>query len=123
MFATDLFKGKKILITGGGTGLGRGMAERLLGLGAEIAICGRRKSVCDATAEEMMKAHGGIVKSYGVDIRDAGAVDAMVEEIFHGGGVHLARQQRRRQFYRPHRGSLPTRLRRDRQHRHARNVL
>ena len=85
MFQAGLFKGKKIFVTGGGTGLGRGMAERLLGLGAEIAICGRRKSVCDATAEEMMKAHGGIVKSYGVDIRDAGAVDAMVEEIFHEG--------------------------------------
>ena len=50
MFANDLFKDKKILITGGGTGLGRGMAERLLGLGAEIAICGRRKGVCEATA-------------------------------------------------------------------------
>ncbi|HKI16211.1 MAG TPA: SDR family oxidoreductase, partial [Roseiarcus sp.] len=40
------------------------------------------KSVCDATAEELMRAHGGRVASYGVDIRDAAAVDAMVEEIF-----------------------------------------
>ncbi|MGO9421042.1 SDR family oxidoreductase [Roseiarcus sp.] len=85
MFATDLFKGKKILITGGGTGLGRGIAERLLGLGAEIAICGRRRGVCEATADELMKAHGGVVKAYGVDIRDAAAVDAMVEEIFRDG--------------------------------------
>ena len=85
MFEAGLFKGKKILVTGGGTGLGRGMAERLLGLGAEIAICGRRRSVCEATAEELMKTHGGVVKSYGVDIRDAAAVEAMVEEIFRDG--------------------------------------
>jgi NAD(P)-dependent dehydrogenase (short-subunit alcohol dehydrogenase family) len=82
MFANGLFAGKKILVTGGGTGLGRAMAERFLDLGAEIAICGRRKGVCDATAQELMKAHGGRVASYGVDIRDAAAVEAMVEEIF-----------------------------------------
>src|SRR5271168_5299679 len=82
MFVDGLFAGKKILVTGGGTGLGKAMAERFLSLGAEIAICGRRKGVCDATAAELMKAHGGRVQSYGVDIRDAAAVDAMVEEIF-----------------------------------------
>ena len=46
MFQDGLFKGKKILVTGGGTGLGRGMAQRLLILGAEIAICGRRARAC-----------------------------------------------------------------------------
>ncbi len=85
MFSKDLFAGKKILVTGGGTGLGKAVAERLLGLGGEIAICGRRKGVCDATADELMKAHGGTVKAYGVDIRDAAAVDAMIEEIFRQG--------------------------------------
>ena len=85
MFSQGLFAGKKVLVTGGGTGLGKGVAERLLGLGAEIAICGRRKGVCDATAEALMKAHGGTVKAYGVDIRDAAAVDAMVEAIFQDG--------------------------------------
>ena len=38
MFVDSLFKGKQILVTGGGTGLGRAVAERFLGLGAEIAI-------------------------------------------------------------------------------------
>ena len=63
MFASNLFAGKKILVTGGGTGLGKAMAERFLELGAEIAICGRRKSVCDATAAELMKAHGGAFRA------------------------------------------------------------
>jgi NAD(P)-dependent dehydrogenase (short-subunit alcohol dehydrogenase family) len=82
MFTPKLLAGKHILITGGGTGLGRGMAEQFLRLGADISICGRRKGVCDATAEALMKEHGGTVASYGVDIRNAQAVDDMIGEIF-----------------------------------------
>jgi len=85
MFKDHLFAGKRILVTGGGTGLGKAMAERFLTLGAEIFICGRRKSVCDETAAELMKQHGGAVHTYGVDIRDSAAVDAMVEDIFKSG--------------------------------------
>jgi NAD(P)-dependent dehydrogenase (short-subunit alcohol dehydrogenase family) len=85
MFKDGLFRGKRILVTGGGTGLGKGMAERFLELGADIFICGRRKSVCEATAAELTAKHGGSVKAYGVDIRDAAAVDAMVEDIFRFG--------------------------------------
>jgi len=85
MFKDGLFSGKRILVTGGGTGLGKAMSERFLSLGAEIFICGRRKQVCEATADELMKAQGGKVHAFGVDIRDAGAVDAMVEEIFASG--------------------------------------
>src|SRR5438874_8217039 len=82
MFTDGLFRGKRILVTGGGTGLGKGMAEKFLALGAEVIICGRRKSVCEETAAELMEKHGGKVESYGIDIRDAAAVDAMVEDIF-----------------------------------------
>jgi len=82
MFKDHLFAGKKILVTGGGTGLGKAMADRFLSLGAEVVICGRRKSVCEETAAELMKRHGGSVRAHGVDIRDAAAVDAMIEEIF-----------------------------------------
>src|SRR5206468_9215102 len=82
MFKDGLFSGKRILVTGGGTGLGKAMSERFLTLGAEIFICGRRKQVCEATADELMKAHGGKIHAFGVDIRDAAAVDAMAEEIF-----------------------------------------
>jgi NAD(P)-dependent dehydrogenase (short-subunit alcohol dehydrogenase family) len=85
VFKDGLFRGKRILVTGGGTGLGKAMTERFLELGAEVVICGRRKSVCEATAAELMERHGGSVRSYGVDIRDAAAVDAMVEDIFAAG--------------------------------------
>jgi NAD(P)-dependent dehydrogenase (short-subunit alcohol dehydrogenase family) len=85
MYKDGLLTGKRILVTGGGTGLGRSMTERFLQLGAELYICGRRKSVCDRTAEELMAARGGSVKTYGVDIRDASAVEDMVESIFKEG--------------------------------------
>jgi len=85
MFKDGLFRGKRILITGGGSGLGKGMAEGFLMLGAEVIICGRRRSVCEATAAELMARHGGSVTAYGVDIRDAAAVDAMVADIVRSG--------------------------------------
>ncbi len=50
MFQEGPFRGKKMLITGGGTGLGRAIAERLLGLGSEIAICRRRRGSDDGGA-------------------------------------------------------------------------
>lgn len=85
MFEPGLMKGKRILVTGGGTGLGRAMCEKFLQLGADLAICGRRKQVLDEAAAEMTAAHGGSVQTFGLDIRDAQAVDAMVDEIFAGG--------------------------------------
>ena len=45
MFRENLLAGKRVLVTGGGTGLGRAMGERFLELGASLVICGRdRKS-------------------------------------------------------------------------------
>ena len=85
MFTPNLLSGRKILVTGGGTGLGRAMSERFLQLGAEVHICGRRKGVCDETATELMDAHGGRVVSHGLDIRDAAGVDNMIETIFQDG--------------------------------------
>ncbi len=87
MFQKDLMKGQRILVTGGGTGLGKVMAEEFLKLGSDIVICGRRKGVLDDTARELMDAHGGTVAAYAVDIRVAEAVDEMVEEIFTAGGL------------------------------------
>jgi NAD(P)-dependent dehydrogenase (short-subunit alcohol dehydrogenase family) len=82
MFNDQLLAGRRILVTGGGTGLGKSMAARFLQLGAEVHICGRRKIVCDETATELMDLHGGRVVSHGVDIRNAMAVDEMIEAIW-----------------------------------------
>ena len=82
MFNDQLLAGRRILVTGGGTGLGKSMAARFLQLGAEVHICGRRKIVCDETATELMGEYGGRVISHGVDIRNALAVDEMIEQIW-----------------------------------------
>ena len=86
MFKPGLFKGKRILVTGGGTGLGREMADKYLELGADIYICGRRKEVLDQTAKELTQMRGGSVKTRAVDIRDPEAVDKMIEWIWNDGG-------------------------------------
>jgi NAD(P)-dependent dehydrogenase (short-subunit alcohol dehydrogenase family) len=85
MFNDQLLAGRRILVTGGGTGLGKGMAAKFLQLGAEVHICGRRKIVCDETATELMSEYGGRVVSHGVDIRNAMAVDEMIEQIWTAG--------------------------------------
>ena len=82
MFKPDLLKGKRILITGGGTGIGKEIAARYVELGAEVWICGRRGGVLEQTAREL----GGTVKTHVIDIRDAAAVDAMVQRIWDESG-------------------------------------
>jgi len=86
MFKPDLLQGKRILVTGGGTGLGREIAEKYLELGASLYLCGRRKQVLDETAAALIAKHGGAVKTHAVDIRDAAAVDAMAQWIWDDGG-------------------------------------
>jgi NAD(P)-dependent dehydrogenase (short-subunit alcohol dehydrogenase family) len=85
MFHKDLLKGKRILVTGGGSGLGQAMATRYLELGAEIYICGRRKSVLEESAKKMMDEHGGSVKSLSCDIKVPEAIEDMVDEIWSEG--------------------------------------
>ncbi len=88
MYQSDLMQGQRILVTGGGSGLGRAMAERFLSLGADVAICGRRKAVCDETAQtwrsQFPKAR---IDTFGVDIRIAQAVEDMVEALWSSGGL------------------------------------
>ena len=86
MFKDGLLKGKRILITGGGTGLGKEIAAKYLEFGAELWICGRRGPTLDAAARSLMERHGGSVRTHAVDIRDAQAVDAMVQRIWDEAG-------------------------------------
>jgi len=87
MFDPQLMRGQRILVTGGGTGLGQAMAERFLGLGADVAICGRRKQVCDATAESWRTQFPEArIDTFGVDIRDAQSVEEMVDALWRDGG-------------------------------------
>src|ERR1700738_4601387 len=87
MFSENLLNGRSVLVTGGGTGLGKSMAARFLELGAEVHICGRRKIVCDETATELIDLPGGRGTSHGVDIRNPLAVEEMIETIFREGGL------------------------------------
>ena len=82
MFKDDLMLGERILVTGGGTGLGKEMAEGFLKLGAEVHICGRRGGVCEETAAELMDKHGGKVVAHAWDIRVAEAITEMNDKIW-----------------------------------------
>ena len=82
MFKEDLLKGKRILVTGGGSGLGKEMSRYFLKYGAEVLICGRRVGVLEETAKELMDEQGGSVKCYGLDIRGPQDVDNVINEIF-----------------------------------------
>ena len=91
MLRDNLFKGSHVLVTGGGTGLGRMMAERLLTLGASVEIWGRRGPVLEKTAAEMNAAHPGRAFWRTVDIKDPAAVDEAVDAMWAAGrpATHL----------------------------------
>src|SRR5690349_8345822 len=88
MFDPQLMTGQRILVTGCGTGLGQAMAEQFLRLGADVAICGRRKQVCDETAAAWRKQFPKArIDTFGVDIRIADAVEEMVDALWQSGGL------------------------------------
>jgi NAD(P)-dependent dehydrogenase (short-subunit alcohol dehydrogenase family) len=82
MFEKNLLQAKRILITGGGTGLGKAAAQRFLELGAEVYICGRRQEVLAAAEQELRQSTGGQIHSHPCDVRDPAAVEQMIEKIW-----------------------------------------
>jgi NAD(P)-dependent dehydrogenase (short-subunit alcohol dehydrogenase family) len=87
MFREGLLKGKRILVTGGGTGLGEVMSEAYAQLGATVYICGRRASVLEETAKKLSDKTRSAVKPIACDIRVSEAVDDMVGQIWADGGA------------------------------------
>jgi NAD(P)-dependent dehydrogenase (short-subunit alcohol dehydrogenase family) len=83
LYAADALAGKRILITGGGTGLGKGVALHLAQHGAQVHLWGRRPEVLEAAAAEINGKVGTRRAHFqAVDIRKAEAVDAAVGEIW-----------------------------------------
>ncbi|MDE2596619.1 MAG: SDR family oxidoreductase [Sphingomonadales bacterium] len=82
IFREDVLAAKSVLVTGGGSGLGKEIARALAVHGATVHICGRRQALLDETAGEIAAATGGRVLAHACDIRDADAVDAMIDAIW-----------------------------------------
>ena len=82
IFSDDALAGKAVLVTGGGGGLGREIARALAALGATVHVCGRREALLEETAALIATATGARAGIHVCDIRDADAVDAMIETIW-----------------------------------------
>jgi NAD(P)-dependent dehydrogenase (short-subunit alcohol dehydrogenase family) len=82
MFEKGLLAGKRVLVTGGGSGLGAAMGRRFVGLGAELLICGRRLELLEATAAQMRNDPGGKVTAIRCDIRDGAEVEAVMDAVW-----------------------------------------
>lgn len=79
MFTQDTLKGKSVLITGGGSGLGLAMAKKIAQVGGNVAICGRTEDkLMKAVSEIQVQAAPGVkVLHYVVDVRDYEGVSKM----------------------------------------------
>lgn len=89
MFQSNLLRDKRILITGGGTGLGKGMAHRFLELGATVYICGRRQHVLSETENELSRAAPKRIRSFPCDVRDLARVEEMIDSIWKDGPLDI----------------------------------
>ena len=82
MLRADALNGRVIVITGGGTGLGRSMAQAFLELGAQVCITSRKQEVLEKTATELRQATGGDVLPFVCDVRKPLEVDALVVAVY-----------------------------------------
>ncbi|MDO9550966.1 MULTISPECIES: SDR family oxidoreductase [Rhodonellum] len=89
MLKEGALKGKTILVTGGGTGLGKSMGSYFLKLGANLVITSRKLDVLQATAKEMEAESGGKVLALACDVREIDQVEKMwADANAHFGQVH-----------------------------------
>ena len=79
MLKPDALKGKTILITGGGTGLGRSIGKYVLELGANLVICSRKIEVISQTARELEAETGGKVLAVACDVRKYEEVENVIK--------------------------------------------
>lgn len=82
VFSKEVLAGKRILITGGGTGLGKGVAAFFAAHGAKVHLWGRRGAVLEEAAAEINAQHGQSVFYQSVDIRDPAQIDAAMDAIY-----------------------------------------
>jgi NAD(P)-dependent dehydrogenase (short-subunit alcohol dehydrogenase family) len=87
IYDREVLAGKRILVTGGGTGLGRGVSRYLVEHGAEVHIWGRRLNVLEEAAEEISQNRPGSCHVQSVDVRKADTVAEAVAEIWEHGPV------------------------------------
>jgi citronellol/citronellal dehydrogenase len=80
IFRDGLFAGRSMIVTGGGSGIGRCTAHELVALGAAVALVGRRPEKLERVAGEIAQA-GGRATCHPLDIRDEAAVQAGVEAV------------------------------------------
>ena len=82
MLKENSLNGKTIIVTGGGSGLGKSMSEYLLTLGANIVITSRREDLLKKVANDMMKEFGGKVLPITCDVRNPDMVSKVIDESY-----------------------------------------
>jgi citronellol/citronellal dehydrogenase len=80
-FSPDLLSGKRALVTGGGTGIGRSIAVELARAGADLVLAARRREPLERTAGEINSETGRLMATMQVDIRDLETVEALASEV------------------------------------------
>lgn len=80
MLKENSLKGKTIIVTGGGTGLGRSMGKYFLELGANLVIASRKIEVLEKSAQELEQETGGSVLPVACDIRKYEEIERVIQE-------------------------------------------